>query len=1227
MSNLRVWSAFRQVLIGVTLVLCAWDVRALGSKPDMATLLSAVPTLPAPQAYANVRKLWALWGETDARAVEESLSRIANDTKISPPVRAYAEFLLARSRMRRGDLDGAQKAVSTLGYVSDWLVVGPFDNEGKAGLDAEQGPEGSFDKPLVPGQVYTGKERPVAYRMLFERAFPYGWLDGGSLFRPDQHVCYFATTFLETERAEHLSLWIGNSGALKVYVDGELVLTDPAYRSFDADRHGFEGTFAAGTHNVTLKVCGTEVTPVVSMRVAKRDGSWPVPSKVTTVGSFDPSERAVQQFGKFKLGANGLGPLARFRKQLTATPTNPTLQEAFAEYLVATGSDDPAIHEARDLAKLAAEKQPTLERLLFAGELAEDYNQERAWLGRAEKLNTGKPPSTRLLLARGRVEKSGLNWRDAFPHYRAALESDPTSYEALHGLVELYNEVGLRHTALRLLEDSLKREPSAVNVLNMYASQLEALGFHAEAEQAQERYARLRFDDTNQLNERIELGLAKRDRAAVEHWVDRLLQLEPDSLWVHNIAARAYRQLGQPDRALATYQRALLLAPEDVSTLRALSDLYGELGKRNEQVRLLRQILEIRPQAKEVREYVEHIEPEAPKLDEKYAWSPEQFLKDRHLDAKGEVRRTLLNLKVSTVYDNGLGSEFHQIVFQPLTDSAAALSRRYTFGYQADSQHVEIRGARVFRADGRVDEAIETGTDSADDPSIAMYTSTRAYYVQLPRLDPGDVVELTYRIDDVAPRNDYDTYFGTVVPLQSNEPVGHAEYVLMAPKQRKLYIEAKGIPGLHKSVETKDKTAVYRFWADQVPPLVPEPAMPPWSEVLGHIHVSTYPDVKALGRWYWGLVQDQFNLDQETRDLAQKIAKGLNTDEEKVAAVYNWVIKNTRYVALEFGIYGHKPRRCVQTVARGWGDCKDKATVIVSLLKELGIDSTIVILRTQMRGKFDSTVASLAPFDHAIAYVPSLDLYLDGTAEYTGMRELPSMDQEALGILVNQGDAKLVTLPLLHESTKRHTSSRVKLRADGSADVELEAIATGASAPEWRRRYAALDKQRERIGQDISKIIMGFELNKAPNALSVAVDDYEQPVHVKVKGSTATMARVDGERLSLPVTVRRSLSDQFASLATRRLPVRLPVFGTESADYEVELPPNTEVLNGPTNVNVTTRFGSFSVQRSQEGRTVRVQSSLSLSVTRVAPKDYSAWRAFCDAADAALGVRLTIGKK
>ena len=793
-------------------------------------------------------------------------------------------------------------------------------------------------------------------------------------------------------------------------------------------------------------------------------------------------------------------------------------------------------------------------------------------------------------------------------------------------MVELYNETGLRYTALELLEASVRREPNAVNVLNMYSSQLRALDHHAQADKNEARYGQLRFDDTTHLNSRLDLALAQRDRVAAEHWISRLLDLAPENLWAHAVAARAYQQLAQPERARSAYERALALAPEDVSVLRALSDLHGELGERNEQLRLLRAILALRPQAKDVREYVEHVEPEEPRADEAYAWKPERFLKQRHADANGETKRTFVDLNVTTVYDNGLSSQFRQVVYQPLSDSAAALSRRYVFAYQADSQRVELRGARVYRIDGGVDEAVETGTDSADDPSIAMYTSARTFYVQFPRLDPGDVVELSYRIDTVSGRNEYADYFGTVETLQNTEPVAHAEYVLITPKSRTLYIDTQGIPGLQRSVESKGSERTYRFWAENLPPIIPEPSMPPWGEVAGYIHVSTYKDYRELGRWYWGLIRDQFDLDEETRRLAGEITAGLSTEREKVAAVYNWVIGNTRYVALEFGIYGHNPRRCVQTVARGWGDCKDKATVIVTLLRELGIDANIVVVRTQMRGRFESKVASLAPFDHAIAYVPSLDLYLDGTAEYTGTEELPAMDQEALAIIISENGGRLVKLPLLAQATRRETVTKAILNENGSGRVQLAAKITGASAPEWRRRYAAADKRRERVSQDVSQIIMGFQLGPEPNAVTVSVDDFEQPAEVRAIGKTDSLARFDGSHLSLPVTVRRRLTDQYASLSNRRLDVRLPVFGTEHSVYEVELPAGMQVIAGPQDIDIKTRFGDFSITRTQSGRTVRVESSLSLKVTRIPPRQYAAWRTFCQAADAAMSTRLEVGK-
>ncbi len=1224
----------KNALVLVCTGLLLWVALVVGTPPawasgqqELAKSVERLDSVTGPSRYTAIRDIWSEWGSTDPELVERALVSASRSKRLSHAERAYAGFFAAHARTRRGDPEGAQRQIARLGYVDRWLVVGPFDNEGKGGFAVEHGPEAQFGQALVEGRAFSGKERPVRWRRT-PQVFSFGWLDGGSLFRPEQNICYYATTVVwrEGDVRQPTSVWAGASGAFKVFVNGKLLLTDKAYRGHDVDRFGAVIQLPPGKSMLTVKACGTGSPPVLSLRLGDKNGA--PDDNVRFSAEFVDTAESLENHGKLEIRKNDLGPLLAF-EGLTEGDRAPSHQlEAFSRYLVATAGDDPTVHQARDLARQAAESNPTIDRLLLAGELAEDYNQHRRWVDQAEQLalKTARP-NIDVVLARASVERSGLNWRDAFPHYARALRLDPDNLEAIRGRVELFNEAGLGRSALSLLARAVDRNPRSVTLLNMYASQLRALGRTSEAEAAERRYAQFRFDDHNYITEKLNLALTRSERPVAEHWLERLLRTHPDNLWVRSVAARAYRRMQQPERAIQAYNMALAMAPDDVGTLRALSDLQGELGRTDEQISLLRQVLEIQPQAKDVHEYLRNIEPEKPKQDEAYAWEPDDFLKQRNAEANGEKKRTLLHLKVARVFDNGLSSEFHQVVFQPLTDAAAALSRNYYFAFQADSQRVQLRGARVFRGDGRVDEAVETGVGAANDPSIAMYTSARTFNVQFPRLDAGDVVELRYRIDDVAQRNEFNDYFGDIHYFQDSETVGHAEYVLITPKSRRLYVDKRGVPGLQEKIVEKGDQRIYRFWAKDLQAVLPEPEMPPWTEVLGFVHVSTYKDYGELGKWYWGLAQDQFDLDQATRDMARDITKGLSTEREKVEAVYAWVTKNTRYVALEFGIYGFKPRRCVQTVSRGWGDCKDKATVIVSLLEELGIDSTIVVLRTQMRGDFESSVASLAPFDHAIAYVPSLDLYLDGTAEYTGSTELPAMDQEALGILINQGNSKLVTLPFLDPRENiRERTVRAKVAADGAAALELNVEVRGSSASSWRRRYHAKATQRERATSDLAREFPGFELSAGAVGLRVETDDFEKPVRIDLQGKSPTYGRVEGEHLSVPVTLRTRLTENYASLSDRRLDVALPVFGTVRDTFEVTLPPGYQVISKPTDVSTETRFGDFALQVTQAGNVVTVVSELTLKVRRVAPANYPRFRAFCQSADAAMTPRLVIGK-
>ncbi len=1209
--------------------------------PRLARLTAEAERAPDAQSYAAMRRVWLQWDRGDPAEVEASLDAIAHARRGA--TRVYAELLQAYARRRRGDLDGARSRIAALGYVGKWAIVGSFDNEGKTGLTRAFQPETAADGAIFT-KTYEGKERKVKWRVSPGRS-PYGWVDTGALVRPTENVCVYATTLvrdpkLAAGRSRRATLWVGSSGAVRVWFDGTLAIDDGKYRDFDSDREGRAVTMHAGYNRILVKVCGSGSAPVFALRVGAADGS-PDPSVEADVEAAHFADAQATWASKAPLPAGGvLGPLAALEKAARGAGTgkkdatgaeayggSPATLEADAEYLVLTQSDDESDHLARDLATRAATKAPTVRRLLLAAQLVEGRNQSAEWIAKAEALvkKGGVSSEDRIhtLLARAAHERSGTNWRDAVPYYDRVLAIDPDNVAAVLARVELYGEANLRATALTFLRHALARRPRSVALVRAMVDSLRQEDRTTEADEMEDRYAQLRFDDSTFLQGRIDLAVARRDTQAAQRWIDRLVATDPDGTDKLVSAAQAYVTLGNRARAVALYKLALQHAPEDVDTMTGLADLYALGGEQGEQVALLKKVLALRPQDKDVREHLAHLEPSKPRPDEAYALPSKTFLAWRGAPAAGRDRRTLVDLTVTTVFPNGLSSKFHQVVFQPLTDRAAQSSRVYAFAYETDSQAVQLRGVHVYRKSGEVDDTFDSSVGGADDPSIATYTSSATYRVQFPRLSAGDVVELDYRVEDVAQRNAFADYFGDVGYLQSDEPLHHAEYVLLTPKTRTFYFNQPKVPGLHKTVQDKGDTRVYRFVAENVPPIEPEPNQPPYTELLGHVHVSTYKSWDEMGAWYWGLVKDQFTADDEVRRRVAMVTKGKKTDIEKVRAIYDYVVQKTRYVALEFGIHGFKPYRCAQIFARGYGDCKDKATLIVTMLQEAGIPATIVIVRTGLRGDFEDYPASLAPFDHAIAYVPSLDMYLDGTAEYTGSTELPAMDRGALALQVNQGKPKLVHLPQPPASASVVSRSIVAtLAPDGSAQLDWSGSVTGAAAASWRVRYHADATRKDRVQEDLGSDLSGLAVQSVQ---ANDLEDVETPPSLKVRGKVAAFARKDGTSLSVPVGPSEHMVRDFASLSTRKLDLRFHARTTSETDYVVKLPPGAKVLSSPSPSSSTSPFGSHHVTVETVPGGVHVHTTVVFSKMRIPVAEYPAFRAWCEQVDKGLGQRLLVG--
>jgi cellulose synthase operon protein C len=307
---------------------------------------------------------------------------------------------------------------------------------------------------------------------------------------------------------------------------------------------------------------------------------------------------------------------------------------------------------------------------------------------------------------------------------------------------------------------------------------------------------------------------------------------------------------------------------------------------------------------------------------------------------------------------------------------------------------------------------------------------------------------------------------------------------------------------------------------------------------------------------------------------------------------------------------------------RGFGDCKDKAAMIVALLRAVGVPAEFAMVRTRSAGDVAKDAYSVQLFNHAVAYVPSLNLFLDGTAEYAGLGELPPDDQGALAVTVDdQGKATRRKVPFSAPDSNR-VSRHLTARLDKAGRVEFESQTDfqGFFAAEQRRNSETNDL----AGSYRATLAQFYPTVKIAHAVAEGTARASQLVDLKIEGS---IDAAQGER---EVTLRSSLNTagltrKYAPERLRRNPVLVPVTASEHEVFDYELPESAKT-ELPPNTNLHTPFGKVEVSYVRDGRKLRVETYTELVPLTVKVADYAAFRAFCKSADEALQreVRVTL---
>src|SRR5512133_3166933 len=228
---------------------------AIGRDPAAEQLARASADLDrerrSPRGLAALAELDALTPELPELArLAAVYERAADDRRADPEVRSLARYRLAQLELSRGNLQRTRAHLERLGLVARWQVVGPFDGEGKRGHDERFPPERELDLAAR----YPGKAREVAWRPLPEEAVVQGFVHLGAALRPAREVVAYALAVVEAPREVRAQLWLGASGAAKVFVNGALAITDATYHPARPDQRRAAVSLRKGPNRLLVKL-------------------------------------------------------------------------------------------------------------------------------------------------------------------------------------------------------------------------------------------------------------------------------------------------------------------------------------------------------------------------------------------------------------------------------------------------------------------------------------------------------------------------------------------------------------------------------------------------------------------------------------------------------------------------------------------------------------------------------------------------------------------------------------------------------------------------------------------------------------------------------------------------------------------------------------------------------------------------------------------------------------
>jgi transglutaminase-like putative cysteine protease len=481
---------------------------------------------------------------------------------------------------------------------------------------------------------------------------------------------------------------------------------------------------------------------------------------------------------------------------------------------------------------------------------------------------------------------------------------------------------------------------------------------------------------------------------------------------------------------------------------------------------------------------------------------------------------------------------------------------------------------------------------------------SKVLQLSVPGLEVGDT--LRYISRDLQTKAVVPNVWSDYQVFEHTSPIEHMTYQVIAPKERpleKIALKAE-VPGTVKfkkeSREQGDRV-VYTWEVSDVPRMFDEPNMPTRYTVVQRLLVSTMNRWEELSKWYWNLCLPRLEATTpEMQAKADELVAGCTSQQQKIRAIFNFVSQDIRYMGIttEDEAPGYEPHEVKTTFENRYGVCRDKAALLVAMLRLVDIEAFPVII---MAGPKKDVEVPQPMFNHAVTAALGKNgeyILMDSTDENT-KDIFPAYLQDMSYIVARPEGETLLTSPIIPA-----TSNLLKIASSGTLDPagKLTAQTTltfdGVNDTVYRGYFSKIKpEERQRFFEGHLKKSMPTATLQSLEIQPAELRNTSEPLVVKLK-YTAENLLIEGAESKMLTLPRLGKTLGYANfligktgLQKRKYPLYTRLTAGIRETFELTLPIDIGNPDLPDYQSIDTPPLSWKMQVDQNGEMRRTTNT------------------------------------